>query len=178
MRLVFVAITFLALCPPVLAQTESPVEALRTLDLKVFRVGVANAKPGEKSASSFMEVIGGVTIDFITGCTVTLRNEQFGKGRRWIYEIAVPLNELSSEGHVGQVAGGTLMSGEDPGIEFPYWTTRFDVSSRRRLVIMYGPNGNYVTARGAHITFSAKERKTVDEFNAAITKAIETCNKQ
>lgn len=178
MRLVCVAITILAFNLPVPAQTEPPVEALRQFDLKIIRVGVANAEPGQKSASSFMELFGGVAIDSINGCTVTLKNEQFGKGRQWIYEVVIPLNELSSEGHIGQVAGGTLMSGDDPGIEFPYWTTRFDVRSRRRLVTLHGPNSKLVSARGAHITFSATERKTIDELNAALTSAIETCNKQ
>jgi hypothetical protein len=178
MRLIFVLLTVLAFNLPVRAQTDSPVEALRQLDLKVIRVGVANAKPGEKSASSFMELQGGVTIDSILGCTITLRNEQTGKGRKWIYKVAIPLNELNSEGNIGQVAGGSLMSGENPGIDFPFWTTRFDVSSRRRFVSLHGPNSTLVAARGAHISFSAKERSTIDELSAALTKAIETCNKQ
>jgi hypothetical protein len=176
MQLILISITVLAFSLPVLAQSESPVEALRQLDLKAVRVGVADPDPGEKSASSFTELPGGVTIDSITGCTVTLRNEQTGKGRKWIYYVVIPLNQLKSKGSLSQVAGATHISGDVSNIDFSGWRITYDVKTLRRLVTLHGPNSRSILARGAHVAFNVKEREQLDELNAVFTKVIDNCN--
>lgn len=176
MRLILVSISAFAFALPITAQTTSSVEALRELDFKSVLVGVANAEPGEDSASSFMKLIGGVTIDSITGCTMTLRNEQTGKGRKWIYHVVIPLNELSSKGTLSQATRATQVSGDISVLNLPFFLVRYDVKDLRRLVTLHGPNSTAVLARGAHVSFGVKERVDLDLVNAAFAKAIDECN--
>ena len=176
MRLILVSIAFLAFGLPVNAQTESPVDDLRQLNFALIQVGVADAKPGEKSASSFMELVGGLSINSINGCTITLRNEQTGKGRKWIYHVVVPLNELKSKGALSRTAGGTIVSEDLPDIDLDLWRIQYDVRSLQRLVTLHGPNSWFILARGAHVAFSVKKREQLDELNAVFTKAIDRCN--
>ena len=62
-------------------------------------VGVANAKKGEKSASRFVDVYGGVRILSVVGCTITFRNDGVDKGRRFIYDAVVPLTMFVISNH-------------------------------------------------------------------------------
>lgn len=158
-------------------QTESPVAAsLRPLDFGLVKVGVANPKQGEKSASSFIEVVGGFTIHSIAGCVVTLRNEGRDKGQRFVYDAVIPLAELNSHGHIGQAAGEVGPPGSDMGQEFYPWSIMYDVTSRHRSIILHDRIRKRILARGAHVSFRVRERDVLNKIDEAFRKAIVICN--
>ena len=178
-KLLIVLLIVLASTSLSFAQTNPTVEeALRQIDFKLVRLGVANPKPGRKSASHFIAVTGGFALLSIEGCTVTLRNEVVVKGRKSIYDAVIPLHQLSSEGLISESPGGVLLSKpiENPP-EFYPWGILYRVNSRRRTVMLFDRVNKCTLARGAHVDFSVLERATLDKVEAAFRKAIDTCNR-
>jgi hypothetical protein len=161
------------------SQTESPVEAtLRPLDFGLIRVGVANPKRGAKSASSFIVVYGGFSIQSIRGCEVILRNQGLDKGRRFVYDVVIPLAELNSKGSIGEALGEVGPPGSDMRQEFYSWSITYDVKSRGRRVLLHDRVRKRILARGAHVSFSVRERTVLDRIEDGFGKAIRICNQR
>ena len=62
------------------------------------------------------------------------------------------------------------------GQEFYPWRIRYDVKSRGRTVILHDRVRKRILARGAHVSFSVRERSTLDKLAEAFEKAIASCN--
>jgi hypothetical protein len=178
-RAVIVSMVVLSLAATIHSQTESPVEAtLRPLDFGLVRVGVANPRQGAKSAASFIVVYGGFSIHSLAGCVVILRNEGMDRGRRFVYEVVIPLAELSSKGSIGEAVGEVGPPGSDMGQEFYPWSITYDVRSRSRRVVLHDRIRKRILARGAHVSFSVRERNVLDKIEEAFGKAIGICNQR
>ena len=141
-------------------------------------VGVANAKKGEKSASSFVEVYGGLRILSVADCTITFRNEGVDKGRRFIYDAVVPLTMLNEKSSTGQVAGGIGPPGYKPKSEWYGWSVHFDIKQTRRSVVLYDRVRRRVLARGAHVAFRVRTEQEAKAVAEKFSDAIRMCRSE
>jgi hypothetical protein len=176
-RVICTALAVLSLSVAAQAQGEQTLEqALASIDFASANVGVANAKAGSPSASSFYEVFSGFRLASVEGCTVTLRNE--GKNRRgkYIYEVVLPLADLSDATKVSQsYASGGAGAPQD---EFYPWLMFFDVKGQRRSITLNDRVRRRVMARGAHVSFSLRERQAAEKFAEGVQHAIRTCSRR
>ena len=159
------------------SQSESSVEALlKPLDFSSIVVGVANAKKGQKSASSFVDVYGGVRILSVADCAITFRNEGVDKGRRFIYDAVVPLTLLNEKSYIGQAAGE--VGPPEPKTEWYPWSVYFDARQARRSVVLHDRVRKRVLARGAHVAFRVRTEKEAKDVAEKFSHAIRMCRRR
>ena len=107
-----------------------------------------------------------------------LRNQGLDKGRRFVYDVVIPLAELSRKGSIGEALGEVGPSGSDMGQEFYSWSITYDVKSRGRRVLLRDQVRKRILARGAHVSFSVRERTVLDRIEEGFGKAIGICNQR
>ncbi len=132
-------------------------------------------RKGQKSASSFVDVYGGVRILSVVGCTITFRNEGVDKGRRFIYDAVVPLSMLNEKSYIGQAAGGVGPPGYKSKYEWYGWIRAFRRKARRRSVVLHDRVRRRVLARGAHVTFSVRTEEEAKDVAEKFSHAIRMC---
>ena len=178
-KTILLLVVLLAFISVTTAQERADVVAkLKPLDFGLIRIGVANPKPGAKSASSFIEVSGGFAIKEISGCTLTLRNEGLDKGRKFIFDVVIPIGELESRGSIGEAAGEVGPTGSVMDQEFYPWSVTFDVKGYQRKIMLYDRVRKRVLARGAHVSFRVREHSFLDQFNETFSGVIKMCQHQ
>ena len=175
-RATLAVLALLTIIFPAYSQSESSVEALlKPLDFSSIVVGVANAKKGQKSASSFVDVYGGVRILSVADCTITFRNEGVDKGRRFVYDAVVPLSMLNEKSYIGEAAGGIGPPGYKSNTDWYGWSVNFDVRQGRRSVVLHDRVRKRVLARGAHVTFRVRTGEEAKDVAEKFSHAILIC---
>ena len=175
-RAILASVAILTIISSAFSQSESSVEAiLKPLDFSTIVVGVANAKKGEKSASRFVEVYGGVRILSVVGCTITFRNQGVDKGRRFIYDAVVPLSMLNEKSYIGQAAGAISPPGNKSKFGWYPWSVNFDVRQARRSVVLHDRVPKRVLARGAHVSFNVRTEEEAKDVAEKFSHAIRMC---
>lgn len=172
-RRIYVLITVLIYSVAAHAQEgETLRQTLTSIDFSSANIGVANAKRTGPSASSFYEVFSGFRLASIEGCTITLRNEGKNKRGKYIYEVVVPLEDLNeastvSESFASGVGGASAES-------YP-WLMHFNTKGRSRSITLNDRVRKLLLARGAHISFSLRERQAAEKFAEGFQNAIRLC---